>query len=56
MIGRLNEYMRQIIVNGQYSESGETTNILSKHNLHILVMILQKCLDSTWSEHSCWCG
>ena len=33
--GRLNDYMRQIIEDGQYM-STEDRSILNKHNLHIL--------------------
>ena len=35
-LGRLNEYMRQYVVDGQYSEGDEQQKLLDKHNLHIL--------------------
>lgn len=35
-LGRLNEYMRQYVVDGQYSEGSEQQKLLDKHNLHIL--------------------
>ena len=37
--GRLNDYMRQIIVNGDYHSGGEYPSILTKHNLHILLFV-----------------
>ena len=52
--GRLNDFMRQIIEDGQF-KSSEDRSILNKHSLHILVVGRMGCGEgvSGWVVSDC---
>ncbi len=55
ILGQLNDMAKEVIADGQY-KGDETRTILSKHNLHIHIVILSTFLNHRWLRYCSRCG